>query len=88
MQCIPGLCGADEDRGAWPERGVQDAPAQEVRNRQEAALFLRAAAMTDDAVARELLRRRAAQLIAPAAGGPGRPPRPSEPHGGGTTRAS
>jgi hypothetical protein len=40
----------------------------QVLNRQKAALYLQAATMTDSAVAREYLRRRAAQLISPDLG--------------------
>jgi hypothetical protein len=39
---------------------------EELRARQAAAAFLRAARMTDDAAERESLKRRAAQLLAPS----------------------
>jgi hypothetical protein len=50
------VCGASA-----PEK--EGASTQEARRRQAAALYLRAAAMTDNAVEREALRRRAAQLL-------------------------
>lgn len=66
MNCIPRLYEADTDGGWLPEREFQPASAQQVRTRQAAALYLHAAAMTDSAFVRELLRRRAARLILPA----------------------
>jgi len=47
--------------------GVDTVPAWQARNRQEAASYLRASSMTDNAVDRRLLMRQAAELIAPRA---------------------
>jgi len=65
VNCIPRPYEADTDGGSLPERELQRALAQQVRNRQAAALYLQAATLTDDAVARQLLRQCAAGLILP-----------------------
>ena len=44
---------------------VDTVPAWQARNRQQAASYLRASSMTDNAVDRQLLMRQAAELIAP-----------------------
>jgi hypothetical protein len=64
VNCRPRRCEAETDEQALP-RELHRALVHQVRNRQEAALYLQAATMTDSAVARERLRRRAAQLISP-----------------------
>ncbi len=53
---------ADPNEESWPPEPVS-ALTQEVRNRQAAALYLRAAAMADGATASTFLRRHAAGLI-------------------------
>jgi hypothetical protein len=63
VNCIPRPYGSDSDGGSLPERELPS--AGQVRNRQAAALYLQAAMMADNAVAREFLRRRAARLILP-----------------------
>jgi hypothetical protein len=68
VNCRPTRYEADTDQGALPERESRCGSAHDVRNRQAAALYLGAAMRTDDAVARERLRRRAAWLIAPDLG--------------------
>lgn len=68
MNCRPTRYEADTDERALPERESQCALAHNVRNRQAAALYLEAATRTDNAVARERLRRRAARLISPDLG--------------------
>ena len=65
MNCMPVPYEAQVDELSLPAKDLQGAGAQEVRNRRAAASYLRAAAMTISAVDRELLRRRAAQLISP-----------------------
>ena len=65
MSCRPVPYEAIVDELSLPEKDLRGTRAQEVRNRRAAALCLRAAAMTESAVDRELLRRRAAQLISP-----------------------
>jgi hypothetical protein len=67
VNCIPRRYEAN-DGGSLPETESQRALAHQVRNRQAAALYLQAATMTDTAVARERLRRRAARLISPDLG--------------------
>jgi hypothetical protein len=63
VNCMPRFDGSDTDGGSLPEQERQR--AGQVRNRQAAALYLQAATMADNAVTRELLRRRAARLILP-----------------------
>jgi len=63
VNCMPSPNGSDTDGGSLSEQELQR--ARQVRNRQAATLYLQAATMADNAVARELLRRRAARLILP-----------------------
>ncbi len=56
---------ADNHTESLPDTNLQDAKAREPSRRQQAASFLRAARMTDDAEERESLRRKAAELLAP-----------------------
>lgn len=56
-------CGEGGRRPAPPEHVPWTGRSDRVRDRQMAALFLQAATLTDDAAARERLRRRAARLI-------------------------
>jgi len=65
---IPGPPEADSHGGSLPKEELLGAHAQRALNRQVAALCLQAATMTDNAVERELLRRRAAQLISTGPG--------------------
>jgi hypothetical protein len=48
-----------------PDRDSQESAVRELTSRQQAASYLRAARMTDDAAERESLRRKAAGLLAP-----------------------
>ena len=68
MSCMPVPYEAVVEGSSLPEEYAQGVRAREVRDRQAAALCLRVAAMTENAVDRELLRRRAAQLISPDQG--------------------
>jgi len=68
MSCMPVPYEAADEESSLPEAYSQGVRAREVRDRRAAALCLRAAAMTESAVDRELLRRRAAQLISPNQG--------------------
>jgi hypothetical protein len=68
MNCMPSAYEADTVEESLPEKQLHAALAQEGRNRQAAALYLHAATMTDDAVKRKVLRRRAAELILPRLG--------------------
>jgi hypothetical protein len=63
MQSIPSLGTAAAPGKPWPDRGPQGVRA---RDRQAAVRYLQVAARSDDAVARAILQRRAAQLILPA----------------------
>lgn len=63
MNCIPRPYGSDTDGESLPERELQS--SGQMRNRQTAVLYLHAATMAHNAVAREFLRRRAARLILP-----------------------
>jgi hypothetical protein len=68
MSGKPGPYEGVVDKFSLPEEDLQGARAQELRNRRAAALCLRAAAMTESALDRQHLRRRAAQLISPDQG--------------------
>jgi hypothetical protein len=65
MSSMPVPCEAVIDGVSLPEKDLQGALAQELRNRRAAASCLRAAATTEIAADRALLRRRAARLIHP-----------------------
>jgi hypothetical protein len=56
---------ADKDRGDLPNRDLPSDLAEEAGRRREAASYLRAARLTDDASERQALRRKAAELLAP-----------------------
>jgi hypothetical protein len=56
---------ADTDEGPLPDGHARSVNAHELRNRQAAAAYLRAAKLTDDTAERESLRRKAAALLAP-----------------------
>ncbi len=64
MNCMS----SPEHRPRWaplPEPETQDVPGRRVGDRHAAALCLRAAATTEDVSERNVLRRRAAELILP-----------------------
>jgi len=63
MDCMTGRHRYGRREDPEGERDACAALARQVRNRQAAALYLRAATTTADAAARELLRKRAAGLI-------------------------
>jgi hypothetical protein len=73
MNCMPSVYEANIDGESLREKGLPAGLARKVRDRQAAVLHLQAATMTDDAVRRKLLRRRAAELILPRLGDLGRP---------------
>ena len=58
---------ADEDREDLPNRDLPSDLSGEAGRRREAASYLRAARLTDDASERQALRRKAAELLAPCA---------------------
>lgn len=66
MHCVPGFECPGAARVAVAEPMPLGARAQRLRNRQEAVMYLLAAARADSASQREALRRRAAELILPA----------------------
>jgi hypothetical protein len=68
VNCRPTHFEADTAAGPLAEATSRCVLAHDVRNRQAAALYLQAATRTDDAVARERLRRHAAWLISPHVG--------------------
>lgn len=74
MNCTLGVHEANTGREWLPDKNPQAELAQQVRNRQAAVVHLQAAALTENAAARDLLRRRAAELISPRPG-PRRPRR-------------
>lgn len=59
---------AGTDRHSLPDKDVPGEPAKDVRKRQAAAAYLRAARLTDDPAERESLRRKAAELLSPRRG--------------------
>ncbi len=63
MNCVRAHDEVEASDALLPDETLRAEAAEEVRNRRAAAEYLRAAAMTDDAVARELLRWRGAQLL-------------------------
>jgi len=64
---------AEEDRQDLPNRDLASDLAGDAGRRREAAAYLRAARLTDDASERQALRRKAAELLEPrAARGRGR----------------
>jgi hypothetical protein len=66
----------DADRGPLPDGDdLQSVQARRLRDRQQAASYLRAARLTDDAAERESLRRKAAELLSPRRGGEASPTR-------------
>jgi len=58
---------ADKDREDLPNGELASDLAGEASRRREAASYLRAARLTDDASERQALRRKAAELLAPRA---------------------
>lgn len=77
------LKGDEVDRAGGLALGQapREATAPDVRNRQAAASYLQASAVSDDPLARQSLRRRAAALLDPSAASgvrtsPARPPSP------------
>lgn len=65
MNCMASLCAGDTREESLPKMELQAPLVQRVRDRQAAASYLEAAAMTDNAVKRRFLRGRAAELILP-----------------------
>jgi hypothetical protein len=62
MDCTQ-RCHEAHTRGPLPIEGLQAELAQRVRDRQAAVMYLQAAGLTDDPIARARLRRRSVQLL-------------------------
>jgi hypothetical protein len=70
MNCTPLRHEAETCRGTPLGEKLQAEFAQRVSDRQAAVAYLHAAELTDDAVAREMLRRRSVQLLLRHPGAP------------------
>ena len=63
MSCAQTCCEAYTHNEPWAEEPLQDGLTQRVSDRQAAVMYLQAAALTDDAEVRNLLRRRGVDLL-------------------------
>lgn len=63
MNCTQTCHEADTGSESRADEQLQGGLAQRVSDRQAAVMYLQAAGLTDDAVARDLLRRRGVELL-------------------------